>query len=319
MPDGPTALYLNMQSFLDRLPAGYLDLFGILKVLNPECLEKARATAFTWAEQPGSVCLGLNRKYFDEAAANDNIVAIICPRNAISAMPAKKKAVVVAERADELFYTVHNLAIHEADHKPPGRRDIHPSARIAESALLIGEEIGVGANSVIHENCILMGPVQIGADCTVHANVMLGTDGLFSKKVLDRKTHIRHFGGVRIGDNCIVHAATNIARSVNFGENTILGENVCIGIGANIGHDCQIGRNTEISGRVMLAGRVVIGEGCWLGAGAVLSNAIKVGMQAKIRIGAVVIDDVGAGADVSGNFALDHNVRLRQHLAAKKK
>ena len=85
-----------MQRLLDMLPAGHHEAFGISDVINPECLDRARATAFTWAERPGSVCLGLNRKYFDEAVANPNIVA---PRAAMTTPPAEK-AVILAEKAD---------------------------------------------------------------------------------------------------------------------------------------------------------------------------------------------------------------------------
>jgi hypothetical protein len=45
-----------MQSFLDMLPAGYREAFGISEILHPERLADARATAFTWTGRLGSVC-----------------------------------------------------------------------------------------------------------------------------------------------------------------------------------------------------------------------------------------------------------------------
>lgn len=308
-----------MQSFLDHLPSGYRELFGIREIMNPEALAEARATAFSWAELPGRVCLGLNRKYFDEAVANPNIVVIVASPAAVSAPPAGKKAVIVADKADELFYGIHNLAIHERAGKTAARRNIHPSAQLAPEARLVGEDIHIGANTVVHEGALLIGPLEIGPDCTIMPDAMLGTDGMFSKKILGRKQHVRHFGGVRLGRNVVIHAGTNVSKSVNFGEATTLGDDVNIGIGANIGHDCQIGDGTEISGRVMLAGRVSVGKDCWLGAGAILSNAIEVGDKAKVRIGAVVVDNVPGGGDVSGNFATDHTARLRELMLAKRK
>ena len=308
-----------MQSFLDRLPAGERERFGIAEVLHPERLAEVRATAFTWTQLPGRLCLGLNRKYYEEAALNDHVVAIIAPRAAVSAPPAKNKAVIIAEKADELFYAIHNLAIHEAHANHPPRRDIHPEARVSPGARLLGADIRIGAGTVIHEGALLIGPLEIGPDCTIMPGALLGTDGMFSKRVLGRKLHVRHFGGVRLGRNVMIHAGTNVSKSVNFAEATVIEDDVNIGIGANIGHDSHIGADTEISGRVMLAGRVMLGKRCWLGAGAVLSNAIEVGDGAKIRIGSVVVDDVPAGADVSGNFALDHKARLREHLTARRK
>jgi UDP-3-O-[3-hydroxymyristoyl] glucosamine N-acyltransferase len=307
-----------MQSFLDMLPVGYREAFGISEILNPERLADARATAFTWAEQPGRVCLGLNRKYYDEGAANPNIVAIICPRVALSAPPAGKQAVVVTEKADELFYAVHNLAFHEASRPAPVRGSIHPSARIAKSAV-VGPEVSVGENSVVGEGAFIAGPVQIGADCVIHAHAAIGTDGLFAKTILGRKVQVRHFGGVRIGDRSVIHTAANVARSVNFGEATRIGREVHVGIHVNIGHDCSIGDRSEISGLALIAGRVEIEEDCWIGANAVISNALTMGKGSKVRIGSVVIDDLPAGSDVSGNFALPHAARLKEHLAAKRR
>jgi len=308
-----------MQNFLDMLPAGYREAFGISEILNPECLASARATAFTWAERPGRICLGLNRKYFDEAAANPNIVAIVAPKTAMSAPPAAGKAVILAEKADELFYAIHNAAIHEREKGPAPKREIHPSAKLAPDVKLYGDDIRIGANTEIREACLLIGPLDIGPDCLIMPGVMLGTDGMFSKRILGRKQHVRHFGGVKIGRNTVVHAGSNVSRSVNHGEYTTLGDDVNVGIGVNVGHDSTVGDGSELSGRVMLAGRVTVGRECWLGAAAVLSNAITVGDKAKVRIGAVVVEDVPAGADVSGNFASDHTARLRAMMQAKRK
>ena len=308
-----------MQNFLDMLPAGQRESFGISEITDPERLALARATAFTWAGDPGRVCLALNREYFAQALANENIVAIIAPRHAVTPGAAGRKAVIVADKATDLFYAVHNAAIHAQGTPPAPRREIHPTARVAPDARLLGGDIRIGAGSVVHEGCLLIGPLEIGPDCTIMPGVMLGTDGMFSKEILGRKLHIAHFGGVSLGHNCIVHAGTNISKSVNHGEFTDIGDDVSIGIGVNIGHDSVIGPGTDISGRVMLAGRVEVGRGCWLGAGAILSNAIEVGDGAKIRIGSIVISDVPAGADVSGNFAQDHNQRLRELAKAARK
>ncbi|HSN17922.1 MAG TPA: DapH/DapD/GlmU-related protein [Gammaproteobacteria bacterium] len=308
-----------MRSFLDMLPTGYRDAFGVAEIFNPEYLERARATSFSWTACPGRVCLGLNRKYFDEAADNPNIVAIIAPRVAMSGPVPSGKAVILADKADELFYAIHNAAIHERQKLSTPKRDIHPSARLAPDARLCGDDIRIGPNTEVREGCLLIAPLDIGPDCLIMPGVMLGTDGMFSKRIAGNKQHVRHFGGVKIGRNAVIHAGTNVSRSVNHGESTTLGDDVNIGIGVNVGHDSTVGDRSELSGRVMLAGRVTIGTDCWLGAAAVISNAIEVGDKAKIRIGAVVVEDVPAGADVSGNFASDHMGRLRAMMLAKRK
>lgn len=306
-----------MQSFLDMLPAGHREAFGISDVINPARLDEARATAFTWAARPGSVCLGLNRKYFDEAVANPNIVAIVAPKAAMTASPANK-AVILAEKADELFYAIHNAAIHERHGAKPVQGVIHPDARIAKSAI-VGPEVSIGAGSEVREGALLTGPVTIGAGCVIHPHATLGTDGLFAKNIQDRKVQVRHYGGVTVGDHSVIHTAANVARSVNYGDATRIGREVHVGLHVNVGHDCDIGDRTDISGLSLIAGRVDIGEDCWIGANAVISNALTIGKGSKIRIGSVLIDDLPPGSDVSGNFAVSHAGRLKEHMAGKRK
>jgi len=68
----------------------------------------------------------------------------------------------------------------------------------------------------------------------------------------------------------------------------------------------------------VIAGRARVGEQAWIGASATVSNAIRVGARARVRLGAVVIRDVPAGASVSGNFAVDHARTLRDYLMQAK-
>lgn len=307
-----------MQSVLDMLPAGYRELFGITEILNPECLEQAHATAFTWTELSGRVCLGLNRKYYDEGAANPNIVAIVASKAAMSAPPAQKKAVIVADKPDELFYALHNAGIHERLGAKPVKGVIHPDAHIAKSAT-VGPEVSIGAGSEVCEGALLTGPVTVGIGCVIHPHATLGTDGLFAKTIQGRKLQVKHFGGVVIGDGSVIHTAANVARSVNYGEATRIGREVHVGLHVNVGHDCSIGDRTDISGLALIAGRVELGEDCWIGANAVISNALSIGKGSKVRIGSVVIDDLPPGSDVSGNFAVSHVARLKEHMAARRK
>jgi UDP-3-O-[3-hydroxymyristoyl] glucosamine N-acyltransferase len=101
-----------------------------------------------------------------------------------------------------------------------------------------------------------------------------------------------------------------MSRSVHHSTFTTIGDNVSCGIHANVSHDVRVGNSTTISSKVVLAGRAQIGANVWIGAGALISNGVKIGSRAKLRIGAVVIDDVPDNADFSGNFAIPHRKSL---------
>ena len=82
----------------------------------------------------------------------------------------------------------------------------------------------------------------------------------------------------------------------------------------NVGHDVEIGEEASISSNVVIAGRARIGKRTWIGASATISNMVRIGDDAEVRIGAVVIQDVADGGDVSGNFARKHAGNIKRYL-----
>lgn len=294
------------------------ELFKITDVQGESHITNWKRTAFAWSNIPGSVCLAMDQKYFKQAISNPNISGIIAYSKAVPSTDNLAKAVVISQQANEFFYYLHNLAIHLQDDttSPTSPASIHPSADIAASAI-VGNNVSIGKNVSINERCIIHDNTIIGDDCVLYDNVTIGTEGFFSKNILGKKTHIRHFGGVKLGSNCIIHTGTNISRSVNANEYTELDDNVHIGIHSNIGHDCKVGANTDISAKVLLAGRVQIGVNCWVGASSTLSNAVRVGSEANINIGSVVIEDIHNGKTVSGNFAMNHISNLKEFMKKK--
>lgn len=302
----------TLAAFVER-HAGH---FGVSAVAHAEAIGAVRRTGFTWSDRPHTLCLATNRSYIDQARNNNNITGLVIHgRFGQEVETLDGKLVICCDKPEALFYAVHNLAIHEqfGTWAMP-ESSIAASAQIAASAI-IHDAVTVGENVVVHDGAIILPGTVIGDDCEIHPGVTLGTSGFFSKPVFGKKTHIRHFGGVSIGSNCIIHARSNIARSVNHGEQTQLADNVHMGIGVNIGHDCRVGADTDISTRVVLAGRVSVGRRCWIGAGALISNALEIGDDAEVKIGSVVVSDVAPAGVVSGNFAVDHRRRLKKHLS----
>lgn len=171
-----------------------------------------------------------------------------------------------------------------------------------------GVVIGPGARIGPHVS--IFGLAHIGAGSAVEPNAVIGADGLFAKTVDGRLTNMPHYGSVTVGRNAVVLAGAVIVRSAFFGSFTIIGDEAHVGVLTNVGHDATIGPRTVVSSNVVIAGRATIGADCWIGASANIANAVSVGDRAEVKIGAVVIADVAAGAIVSGNFATDHRRNL---------
>lgn len=116
--------------------------------------------------------------------------------------------------------------------------------------------------------------------------------------------------------------ATNVVEmdDVIIGEGSIISPFVCLtsnirigrmfhaNIGSIIEHDCRIGDYVTFAPGVKCNGAVTIADYAYIGAGATIKQGSanrprQIGEGAVIGMGAVVIDDVPAGATVVGNPA----------------
>lgn len=110
--------------------------------------------------------------------------------------------------------------------------EIHPTARLAETAAVIGEVI-LEENVTVWYGAVLrgdVGPIRIGR-------------------------------GSNIQDNCTVHCALDVP--------TVVGENVVVGHGAIL-HSCTVGDGCLIGMGAILLDGCVIGTGSIIGAGALV-------------------------------------------------
>ena len=188
---------------------------------------------------------------------------------------------------------------------------IHPSAIVSPRSR-IGNNVHIGANVVIKDE------VSIGDNTFIDAGAIIGCEGLLYIMDEKRVVFIKHAGGVKIGNNVTILSQAVIAKSVHASFLTLIGDNSIIGISTNIGHEAQIGNNCVISSKCVIARRAKIGEGARIGPSATIREHVRIGPNAQVKLGSVVIEDVKANGSVSGAFALNHTTNLRQHYRLKR-
>lgn len=298
---------------LPQLLMPLYDEFEIAGVRNPAHLEAARQTGFVWTARPGVVCLAMTREYLRTAIQNPCVVAIVVPPALASGPVGDDKALVVAGKPDELYHHLHLSQCMDGE----GGSRVDETAVIDPSALLAGQ-VSIGARVRIGPRVIVNGPVVIGDDVQIDAGAIIGCDGLYAKVVRGSRQHILHFGGVEIGENAYIHAGATIVRSAIRNEATCIAGGSHIGPGSVVGHDVQVGRDATISSNAVIAGRARVGARAWIGASATISNMVVIGEGAKVRLGAVVLQDVPENGDVSGNFALAHSKNMKSYLRANR-
>lgn len=89
---------------------------------------------------------------------------------------------------------------------------------------------------------------------------------------------------------------------------TIIGSYFQLNLHSYVAHDCKIGDYVTFAPGVHCNGNVQIGDGAYVGTGAMLREGsghqpLKIGKNAVVGMGAVVLNDVPDGATVVGNPA----------------
>lgn len=298
---------LNLQGALDDASSPFA-----IQVRHAAALEHARQTGFVWTRQPGVVCLAMSRDYLAQAQGNPDVTVIVAPPSVADRGDDGTKALIVCDRADELFHYLH-LSQHSPADSAQDRFEIDGTAQVDASAVLRGH-VRIGARTRIGPGVVISGPVRVGREASIEARAVIGCDGLYAKTVLGVRRHMPHFGGVEIGDSSRILAGAVVVRSAIHGEVTRVGAGACVGVLSNIGHDATIGDGATISSNVVVAGRATVGAHAWIGASATISNMVDIGERAEVRLGAVVLQDVPPGGDVSGNFARSHAANMRRFL-----
>jgi UDP-3-O-[3-hydroxymyristoyl] glucosamine N-acyltransferase len=286
---------------------------------------------------PGDLTFVSNRKYISHIS-NTRASAIILgediPAVSIPSLRTGDPYLAFA-RALEIFY----VPLHPA----PG---IHPTAAIAEE-VEIGDNVSIGAYSVIGKGC------KLGAGVTIHSHVVL-------------------YPNVSIGDAVVLHSFAVIREHCQIGNRVILQNGVVIGsdgfgfaptrdgtfykicqtgrvvieddveIGANttvdraavgdtvirrgakldnlvqIGHGAHVGEHSVLAAQVGLAGSTRLGNGVWVGGQAGFAGHLEVGDKAIITAQSGTSHDIAPGAMVSGSPAFDNSVWLRAVAAFPK-
>ena len=110
---------------------------------------------------------------------------------------------------------------------------------------------------------------------------------------------------VEIGEGAVIMMGAVINIGAVIGKGTMIDMGTILGGRAMVGDRCHIGAGTVLAGVVEPASAtpVVIEDDVVIGANAVVIEGVRVGRGAVVAAGAVVIEDVPAGAVVAGSPA----------------
>lgn len=250
--------------------------------------------------------------YFETANENDNVTCMIVHQEYVDRTKPNKGLVSAVNPRNE-FFKLHNYLLANNIMMPQIEFGLGQNCTIHPSAV-VSERTRIGNNVTIDENAVVRDYAVIGDNSFIGAGAVVGSEGLLYITENGNRIHIKHAGGVKIGNNVAILSNAVIARAIHNTVFTVVGDHSIVGILADVGHEAQIGRNCIISGNCVIARRVQIEDGAWIGSSCVVREYVKIGTGAQVMAGSVVINDVEANQSVSGNFAINHQKHLLHDL-----
>lgn len=150
-------------------------------------------------------------------------------------------------------------------------------------------EISIGDNTVIANNVVISGRVTIGHDCEIQSSVVIGESGFgFYEDGDGKRKLVKHFGGVRIGNDVFIGAHTNIAKGTL--DDTYIGDGVKIAPSTHIGHNNYIESDATVICS-QLYGSVSLGNRAYV-VGSIVKNQCVVGDNSMIGMGSIVTKNI---------------------------
>ncbi len=185
------------------------------------------------------------------------------------------------------------------------------------SGTFIGDNVYIGKGTYIHPNVCLYHSIKIGKKNIIHANTVIGSDGLGFAKSKNSWEKIEHLGSVELKDYVEVGASCTIDRA-SLG-NTILNNGVKLDNQVHIAHNCNIGENTIVGAKTAIAGSTVIGADCLIGGGCGIVDNIKIENGVRINPMSYVTRSIKkSGIYSGGSVVLEHSKWLK-HITIQKK
>jgi UDP-N-acetylglucosamine acyltransferase len=192
---------------------------------------------------------------------------------------------------------------------------IHHTAVIDPDAI-IGDNTTIGPYAVIGAGVRIGRDNRIGPHAVIEGHTTIG-DGnrIFQFAAIGAEPQDLKYAGedteLVIGDrNIIREYATMHPGTAGGGGRTVVGSDNLFMVGAHVAHDCVIGDHARMANLASLAGHVEVGEGAILSAMCGVHQFVRIGRQAFVSGGAMVVQDVPPFCIVQGDRA--HLVGLNQ-------
>jgi UDP-3-O-[3-hydroxymyristoyl] glucosamine N-acyltransferase len=189
---------------------------------------------------------------------------------------------------------------------------IHPTAVIGKGVILaktvfvgphavLGDAVKIGAHTIIGANVLVSDNCRIGKEVKIQAGAIIGCEGQgFERNNEGRLESFPQTGKVVLSDWVEIGSNATIVRGTLPKTDTFVGEGTKIGHLVDIGHNVTIGEHCFISAGVVVCGSAKIEDYAWIAPGCTIRQKVKIGRNATVGLGSVVLSDVADAMTVAG-------------------
>ncbi len=180
---------------------------------------------------------------------------------------------------------------------------VEPGAEIGAGASIgpfchVGPDAVIGDGTRLTSHVVVSGATTIGRGCTVHPQAVLGGPPQSTGHKGGRTT-------LTIGDNCIIREYVSMSTGTDNGRGaTTVGNNGHFLAYVHIAHDCAIGNNVTMTNAATLAGHCEVGDFVGIGGLTAVHQFVRIGHNAFVAGGSMILGDVIPYAMVGGNRAV---------------
>jgi len=156
----------------------------------------------------------------------------------------------------------------------------------------IGDDCIIGDGTIVFPGATLYTETVIGKFCTIHAGVVIGSDGFgFAPQADNQYKKIPQTGNVVIEDyveiganttidratlgSTVIHKGVKLDNLIQIAHNVEIGDNTVIAALTGVSGSTKIGKHCMIGGQVGLAGHITIADGVKLAAQSGVAASLK--------------------------------------------
>ncbi len=175
--------------------------------------------------------------------------------------------------------------------------NIHPTAIVSEKAK-IGENVSIGAFSIIEDDVLIDNDTQIHAHVLIANGTTIGNNcNIFQGAVIGELPQDLKFvpsikTKVKIGNNTTIREYTTIHRGTEATGITSVGDDCLIMAYSHVAHDCHLGNHIIMANGTQLGGHVTAGDWAIFGGGALIHQFTSIGCHAMLQSGILYVKDI---------------------------